>query len=181
LSEVTIRKDNAAFPTVRWLAQAVSKDASREILTVITVIGGKGYATDGHRMHIADLTGIEEGIYGIHKNTRQEITLETCGVTPPLYDSIIPKPGKLSKPLKVVLDDYGKGARAGNIVLAFARGSPAGVKVDLDFLLEALDIGDASPDSVEFRWTTAGAYRIIVVEYKTLYGKRKAVIMGLKA
>jgi hypothetical protein len=178
LSLLTIRKSDADFSAVRWLVKAVDKGI--EPLSVITVKDKKGYTTDGKRMHIAEGIGIKDGVYRVMKNTGREVELEKCLIKPPLYDKVIPESGRLSEPLEITSEwCRDKDVREGNIVLRFARGSPAEVKVNLAHLLEALDIKVACADAFYFQWLKEGAYRTLVVSYKFLHGLRKAVLAGI--
>jgi hypothetical protein len=179
LSVLTISKSCLSFSAVRWLAKVVSKAASREVTTILCVTGEKGYATDNKRLHIADGVGIADGTYKILKNTEQEVTLETCDITPPLYNTVIPEPDELSEPLKVTPCFGSHGIQAGVIVLAFARSSPPEVNVDLDCLLDALDIGKPTSGTFYFRWTLTGSHRILVIDYASSYGARRAVLSVL--
>jgi hypothetical protein len=160
------------------LAKVVHKDANREVMTVICVMDKKGYATDGKRLHIADGINISDGVYRVLKNTMQEVTLETCSITPPLFNSVIPTSDKLSEPITVASCFGSKSIQAGVIVLAFARSSPSEVQVDLDYLLDALDLGKPISDTFYFRWTTDGS-RILVIDYISSRVVRRAVISGV--
>jgi hypothetical protein len=178
LSVLAIGKSNAAFHEIRWLAKAVDKGV--EPLSVITVKDKKGYATDGKRMHIVEGIDIKDGVYRVIKNTGREVELEKCLIKPPLYERVIPESGRLSEPLEITTEwCRDEGAREGNIVLRFARGSPAEVKVNLVHLLEALDIKEACAEVFYFQWLKEGAYRTLVVSYKSLHGLHKAVLAGI--
>jgi hypothetical protein len=178
---LTIGKSHPAFYTVHWLAKAVYKGTDREQLSVITVKDGKGYATDGKRMHIAEGIDLKEGVYKIHRNTKQEIVLETCDVTPPLYDRVIPESDRLSELLRIATDISFGGIQEGAVVFALARSSPSEVQVHLGYLLDALDIEESHANEFCVQWSTKGDWRTLVIAYKSLYGLRKAVVAGVSA
>jgi hypothetical protein len=65
------------FESLRWVAKAVSKDALRYNLTCILIEDGTATATDGHRLHHAQLLeDIPNGLYELVHNNQKSIMLK---------------------------------------------------------------------------------------------------------
>jgi len=96
-----IDKLSGDFENVLWVADAVSKDETRRALwNVLITKEQKAVATDGHRLHIADLKfgpedGYEAGQYEIIKRTKKEIVLQriddALADNYPPYEQVSPK------------------------------------------------------------------------------------------
>jgi hypothetical protein len=171
------RCNTSVFTELGWLAKAMGKDIDRPVYTVISVIGGKGYATDGRRMHIVEKVGIADGVYKITRNTRQVIELEPADIKPPDYKRVIPKPREVSQPVEIAADGYESGVKEGSVVMALARACTLPCCFNLTYLLGALDIEDSGVGAFTFRWKD-GTCGPLVVEYRSTCSRRKALVMG---
>jgi hypothetical protein len=112
---------------------------------LLSAIAGKGYATDGRRMHIVKDVGVADGVYRIAQNTKDAITLEPSTVTPPPYEQVIPKADELSRPFEIVAYGLEAGAKAWRVLMALAqidlaKTLPTPRIFNLNFVLDALDI-----------------------------------------
>lgn len=69
---------NEMFDTWKWLLKARSTDNTRPAINCIAVSGKRAIATDGYRMHIANVKdcGIESGVYKVVTSTAKKIVLQ---------------------------------------------------------------------------------------------------------
>jgi hypothetical protein len=130
-------------------------------------------------MHVVKDVGIENGVYKVLKDTKQEVLLETCALKPPNYLAVIPELSCLTEPLKVQVSVTDLSRNQAAVVMALARGFPAGFTVALDALLGALDIKKFDSNEFYFRWTTDARKVVLVVDYMECGVVRKAVIAGI--
>jgi hypothetical protein len=174
-----------AFMELSWLAKAVGKDVARPPLMVISVIDGKGYASDGFRIHVTENAGIADGVYKIVRQTRRKfIELVPADVRPPNYIEKIPEQKVLSRPvtLSALPQSYlPLGAREGRMVMRFARICCPEHTFNLSYFLDALDMGGAKvQEEYTFSWKE-GNYAALWVEYTSGRSRRSALVMSLCA
>jgi hypothetical protein len=183
------RGNVGVFMKLRWLAKALErgKDAQQNDAqawrTVIAVRGGKGYASDGKRMHIVEHIGIDDGTYYVTKSNVGAVTLAPADARVPNYEALLSGFNALSEPVTVAVVGDTPGAMEGCLIMSFAKAFPLPHIFDLDYLRDALDIEESRADTYTFRWQAKRSAATLVVEYETashpFYGPRKAVVVSL--
>lgn len=107
-----IKRDDPRYEPLKWVIRARAKNDSRFIIRHISITKtGEAVATDGHRLHCADMPGpktkgaskiygrIEPGLYEVLKNSSDEIILWTsdCGGNFPDVSNILKSYEKATK------------------------------------------------------------------------------------
>jgi len=83
-----------AFTLAAWVAAAISKDPTKEYLQHVKYTGSELVATDGHRLHKAEIDlQAPAGLYQVLKSTRTDLILALNENAPdyPDYTRVMPK------------------------------------------------------------------------------------------
>ena len=86
---------NEMFDTWKWLLKAKSTDETRPAINLIQVSEKRAVATDGYRLHIANVkdSGVKPGLYRVLASTAKQIVLQedTEGHLYPDIKQVIPR------------------------------------------------------------------------------------------
>jgi len=134
---------NEMFDTWKWLLKAKSNDETRGSLLCVLVKGKRAFATDGCRLHIANVKdcAIESGLYRVPVNTTKQIVLQedTEGWQYPDVEKVVPRHASG----KVVLGSVPWKVDKGSYVAArVLRAIKPNLTVNLDWLKDCVMEGD---------------------------------------
>ena len=165
--KMEILKTHQDFEALRWLHKAINPKHANEALRCIYVKNGVAVATDGHRLHKAQVS-IDDGLFTVIKSTAKEmyLALATPNNPFPNYEMILPKEKRQVFMPKLTENGIH------HSIAAIIRDLSDEWAVNIDFLKEAL--------SIDNEWTlyiaTQGNTEQVWLESK----KCQALIMPLK-
>lgn len=149
--------------SVRFVLRAAAKENTRHALQHVLVEKGRFVATDGHRLHIADIEhNFKPGIYEILQNSAKGVVLLIADGPEkfPKYQDIIPK----HKDYFEMTGSWEKWTLTTNIAFGLAN---KGIQINPQFLAEGI-----SEDTLKVYFGTPDRPIILVAEEGT-----KAVLM----
>ena len=134
------------FYRIKWLAKIASKEETRYNLSVIYVDNDLvGTATDGHRLHAADVDGLlEPGYYGVRSVKSNMVILDQyeTGEEPGRFPDWVQVFPRLSGQTRVFLPDkhdYAQGDVGPSVALArIVRRMSGGLALKYQYLVDLL-------------------------------------------
>lgn len=126
---IIITKGTLHYDRVVFVAKAIGEDNNRYCLSVIKAENGKIYATDGHRMHIAEFD-LADGLYIVKKVKAEYLLIPTeLPKDKQIFDYEKVMPSDVDKPNSVA-GGYDAGQRQSKIIIAIYEHCQAMINAD---------------------------------------------------